>query len=83
MSRYEDLEQISRDRKRDALVATAELGKANGLRAGAEIMRALAKGRKVVMASELLAAAQTIEEAARKLDAKTQVKLKEIESASS
>ena len=82
MSRYEDLEQISRDRKRDALVATADLGKANGLRAGAEILRALGKGRKVVMTSELLAAAQTIEDAARKLDVKTHAKMKEIEEAS-
>ena len=79
MSIYDDIEKLSRERKRDALMVTADLGKANGMRAGAEILRALAKGRKTVSAGELRAAAETMEAAAAKVDTKAQAALKSLQ----
>ena len=79
MSSYDDLEKLSRDRKRDALLVAADMGKANGMRAGAEILRALAKGRKTISAGELRAAADTMEAAAAKFDAKAQATIKSLQ----
>ncbi len=76
MSAYEDIERLSQERKRDALMVTADLGKANGLRAGAEIIRAIVKGRKMIGAGELLGAAETMEAAAAKMDAKADAAMK-------
>lgn len=59
------------DDKKGLLLATADLGKANGMRAGAEILRALAKGRRTINTTELLEAAVSLNEAARKIDVRT------------
>ena len=59
-----------RERKRAALVATADIGRANGLRAGAEILLALIQGRKRIDAGELRAAAASMSDAADKVEAK-------------
>ena len=78
MRSYDDLEKLSLERKREALMVTADLGKANGMRAGAEILRALAKGRKTISAGELRAAAETMEAAAAKVDAKAQAAIQSL-----
>lgn len=62
---------MDRDVKKELLLATADIGKANGMRAGAEILRALIQGRKRVDANELRAAAETMDRAAEKLDGRT------------
>ena len=78
MTTYEDIERMSKERKRDALMVTAELGKASGIRVGVEIIRAIAKGRRSVSSSELIAVALTMEEAADKIGAKANAKMKEM-----
>jgi hypothetical protein len=76
VSRYDEMERMSRDAKRDMLMLTADLGKENGMRAGVEILRALAKGRKSISTAELMDAALAMEAAASKLDEKTNSKIR-------
>lgn len=66
---------MDRDQKKRLLVLTAEIGKANGIRAGAEILEALIQGRKRIDASELRAAAAAMNDTASKLDAKTKLEM--------
>lgn len=66
---------MDRDQKKRLLVLTAEIGKANGIRAGAEILEALIQGRKRIDALELRGAAASMKDAANKLDAKTKLEM--------
>lgn len=79
MTSYDDLERLLRERKAAALKMTADLGAAKGMRVGVEILRALAKGRKTINTREILDAAQALETAAAKLDAKATAALKGFE----
>jgi hypothetical protein len=66
---------MDRDHKQRLLLLTAEMGKANGMRAGAEILRAIIQGRKRIDAAELRAAAAKMEDAAAKVDAKAKLEM--------
>jgi hypothetical protein len=66
---------MDRDAKKQLLLATADIGKVRGMRAGAEIMRALIQGRKRIDAGELKAAAIAMDDAADELDARTDLTL--------
>lgn len=66
---------MEQDKKKRLLVLTADIGKANGLRAGAEIMRSLVQGRKRINTAELKAAAASMEETAHKIDARTKLEM--------
>jgi hypothetical protein len=67
-----------REHKKRLLMLTADLGKANGMKAGVEILRALAKGRKRVDAAELEATAITMESAILNLEAKTKREMEQL-----
>lgn len=66
---------MDRDQKKRLLMLTAEIGKANGMRAGAEIMRALIQGRKRIDTAELRAASMSMDAAAAKMDARVKLEM--------
>lgn len=66
---------MDREHKKRLLVLTADIGKANGMRAGAEIMLALIQGRKRIAAEELDLAAKSMNDAADRLDARTKLEM--------
>lgn len=66
---------MERDAKKRLLVLTAEIGKANGLRAGAEILLALIQGRKRIDASDLRAAAASMNATADKVESRTKIEM--------
>lgn len=76
MSAYDAIDKTARAQKYDALVATADIGRANGMRVGAKILRALAKGRRTVSGAELISAATQMEDVAAKVDAKAMEAIK-------
>lgn len=73
---------MEREHKKRLLMVTADFGKANGMRAGAEILRAIIRGRKRIDAAELSAAATTMENAAAKVDAKAKLEMMALGAAS-
>lgn len=65
-----------REHKKRLLELTADIGKVNGMRAGAEILRALIQDRKRIDTAEIRAAAMAMEDAATKLDARVKADLR-------
>lgn len=66
---------MDREHKKRLLTLTAEIGKANGMRAGAEILLALIQGRKRIDTAEIRAAAMTMQSAADKVDGKVKLEM--------
>jgi len=60
---------IDRDATRKALMDSVKIGKVSGIRAGAEVLRVLAKLGKDLRASDAMEAAKKLEAMADKIDA--------------
>lgn len=61
--------QVDREATRKALMDSVKIGKASGIRAGAEVLRVLAEMGEELRASDALAAAKKLEAMADKIDA--------------